>query len=120
VGEAEVAKLDIQEIKRTAAQRARTKANAEMWSLDIAIFMLAVLVLILILLSQGIGTEIALPIAIFGLSMGWLVGWRQGRRLYESYYNEELAGSGVELEQPEEETVEEIVRKALVKRWKSE
>jgi len=124
VGKAEVAKIDISEIKRTAEQQARTRANADMWSVDIAIFMLGVLFIIVILLYQGVGTEIAVPIAIFGLCMGWFVGWRQGRRLYKIYYDEELIRSRVKLEELEEKTIEEsaeeMVRKALMKRWKSE
>ena len=120
MGRAEATKLEVQEIKRTAAQQAKEKANAEMWSVDIAAFMLGVLAIILILRFQGLRAEIAVPIAIFGLGMGWIVGWRQGRRLYKIYYDEELARYGVELKEPEEETVEEMVKKALVMKWKRE
>lgn len=120
MGRAEATKLEVQEIKRTAAQQAKEKANAEMWSVDIAVFMLGVLAIILILRFQGLRAEIAVPIAIFGLGMGWIVGWRQGRRLYKIYYDEELARYGVELKEPEEETVEEMVKKALVMKWKRE
>ncbi len=120
MGRAEATKLEVQEIKRTAAQQAKEKANAEMWSVDIAAFMLGVLAIILILRFQGLRAEIAVPIAILGLSMGWIVGWRQGRRLYKIYYDEELARYGVELKEPEEETVEEMVKKALVMKWKRE
>lgn len=120
MGRAEATKLEVQEIKRTAAQQAKEKANAEMWSVDIVVFMLGVLAIILILRFQGLRAEIAVPIAIFGLGMGWIVGWRQGRRLYKIYYDEELARYGVELKEPEEETVEEMVKKALVMKWKRE
>ncbi|MFC1942991.1 hypothetical protein ACFLWO_00185 [Chloroflexota bacterium] len=118
MGEAEVAKLDISEIKQTAEQRAKTKANAEAWNVNVAILLLATSIIIIILESQGIRIEIAASVALLGLGMGWTVGWRQARRLYMSYYHEELARFGVELEEPEEETVEEMVRKALIKRWK--
>ena len=120
IGRVGVTKLEAQEIKRTAAKQAKDKANAEMWSVDVAVFILGILAIILILLFQGIRAEIAVPIAIFGLGMGWIVGWRQGRRLYKSYYAEELIRSGVKLETPEGETVEEMVRKALVMKWQRE
>ncbi|MFC1977045.1 hypothetical protein ACFLWS_02095 [Chloroflexota bacterium] len=120
VGEAGVTKLDIQEVQRTAARQARDKANAEAWNANIAIFLFAILSIIIILGFQGIGIEIAAPVAIVGLGMGWIVGWRQARQLYRNYYDEELARFGVKLEEPEEETVEEMVRKALIRRWKNE
>ncbi len=59
-------------------------------------------------------------IAIFGLAMVWLVGWRQGRQLYEIFYEEELAKLERDLERKEtmEETVEEKVQRALRERWR--
>ena len=89
--ETEVTRPDISEMDGIATQLARSKASAEMWSVDIAVFMLGILAIILILLFQGIRAEIAVPIAIFGLGMGWFVGWRQGKRLYLRFYNAELA-----------------------------
>ncbi|MBI4188718.1 MAG: hypothetical protein HY529_05890, partial [Chloroflexi bacterium] len=62
------------EMERTAAQRARDRAMAARWDLDVAVFLFAVLIIILILLFQGVGIEIVGPVAIFGLSMVWLVG----------------------------------------------
>ena len=78
------------EIERTAAQRARDRAEAARWDLNIAIFLFAVLITVIILLFQGIGIEIVAPVAIFGLVMVWLVGWRRGKQLYERFYDEEL------------------------------
>ncbi len=37
------------------------------------------------------GIEIVAPIAIFGLAMVWLTGWRRGKQLYRRFYDEELA-----------------------------
>jgi len=91
VGEAEVTKWIHPEIKRKAIQRARDRANAAKWSLEIAIFLFAVLIIIIILSYQGVGVTIVVPVAIFGLAMVWLVGWRQGRQLYQRFYDEELA-----------------------------
>ncbi len=107
--------------KRTAADRARVRATAARWDLAVAIFLFAVLIIIIILLFQGIGIEFVAPVAIFGLAMVWLVGWRRGRQLYESFYNEELAKLQQDLkknEKPAEETIEDKVQKALRARWR--
>ena len=76
--EAEVAKQISLEIEQTAAQRAKDRANAARWDLNIAIFLFAVLAVVIILLFQGIGIEIVAPVAIFGLSIAWQWGWRRG------------------------------------------
>ncbi|MFC2017570.1 hypothetical protein ACFLUD_04075 [Chloroflexota bacterium] len=121
MGADEATKQDILEVERTAAQWAKDRANAARWNLDIAVFLFAVLIIVIILLSQGIGIEIVAPVAIFGLAMVWLVGWMQGRRLYQRFYDEEMvrleqALKGIEKETLEE-TVEDIVQKALRERW---
>ena len=122
MSEAEATKQDTSEMERTAAQRAKERANAARWNLDIAIFLFAVLIIIIILLFQDIRIEIVTPIAVFGLAMVWLVGWRRGRELYSRYYDEELIKLGRELrgtdEQTLEETIEEKVQKALRERWR--
>ncbi len=124
MGEAEVTKLDISEIERTARKLARNRANTEMWSADIALYIFAVLVIIVILLFEGVRNEISVLIAIFGLGMGWLVGFRQGKRLYQRFYDEELVrlGGGFRETDTEtaKETVEEMVRKALTDRWRGD
>jgi len=124
--EAEVAQQDSPEVERMAARRARDRADAARWDLDIAVFSFAILIIIIILLFQGIGLEIVAPIAIFGLAMVWLVGWRRGRQLYQRFYDEELSKLEKELEKAVtetvektvEETIEERVQKALRERWK--
>ena len=120
--EAEATKQGISEMEQTAAQRAKERANAARWNLDIAIFLFAVLIIIIILLFQGVGIEVVTPVAVFGLAMVWLVGWRRGRELYPNFYDEELLklerqlkGTGQE---SLEETVEEQVQKALRERWR--
>ena len=106
--------------EQTAAQRARDRAKAGMWSLDIAVFLFAVLIIVIILLFQDIGIEIVAPIAIFGLAMTWLEGWRRSRNLYRRFYNEELAKLELDkvVKGTVEETIEERVQKALRERWK--
>ena len=68
-----------QEIEQIAAQRAEYRAHAARWNLEIAIFLFAVVIIITILSLQGIALEIVAPIAVFGLAMVWLCGWRQGK-----------------------------------------
>ncbi len=118
--EAEVDSQVSPEMERTAAQRARDRAGAARWDLDIAVFLFAVLIIVIILLFQRIGLGIVAPVALFGLAMVWLVGWRRGRQLYPRFYDEELSGLERELRktEKEEETVEERVQKALRERWK--
>ena len=124
--EAEVARQARPEMERMATWRAKNRANAARWDLDIAVFLFAVMIIIIILLFQEIGIEVVAPIAIFGLAMVWLVGWRRGRQLYQRFYDEELAELEQELkktvrgtvEEVVEETIEEKVQKALRERWK--
>jgi len=117
MNEAEVTEQISPETERTAAQKARARARAVSWDLEVAIFLFAVLIIIIILLFQEIGIEVVAPVAIFGLAMVWLVGWRRGKQLYQRFYDEEL----VKLEQGSkkfvDETIEDIVQKALRKRW---
>ena len=124
--ESEVTQQDSPEMKRMAARRARDRAGAARWDLDIAVFLFAVMIIIIILLFQDIAIEVVAPIAIFGLAMVWLVGWRRGRQLYQRFYDEELSKLEQELEKAVtetvektvEETIEEKVQKALRERWK--
>ncbi len=118
MSESEADKQNIAEMERTATQRARDRARAARWDLDVAVFMFAVLIMIIILLFQGIGTAIVAPVALFGLSMAWLVGWRRGRQLYNNFYDEELLRLKRELERVVEETVDEKIEKELTERFK--
>ncbi len=110
------------EIEEIARQRARQRAYAARWNLDIAVFAFAILIIVIILLSQGVRIEIVAPVAVFGLAMVWLCGWRQGRKLYKGYYDEELGILERDLkkseEKPAEESVEEMIQKALRDRWR--
>jgi len=124
--EAEVDKQVSPEIERTAAQRARDRAGAARWNLDIAVFLFGVLIIVVILLFQGIDPRAVAPIALFGLVMVWLCGWRRGRQLYQRFYDEELlklerelkrAVKGV-VEKTVEETIEERVQRALRERFR--
>ena len=125
VEQAEVPEQADEEIKRQAARRAGERARNARWDLNVAIFLFAVLIIVIILLSQGVGIEIVGPIALFGLAMVWFVGGRRGRQLYESFYQEELAALERNFEKKPktiareiEETIEEKVQKALRERWR--
>ena len=129
--EAEVSEQANQDIKRWAAHRARERARIARWDLDVAVFLFVVLIIVIILLFENIGIEIVAPVALFGLAMVWLVGWRRGRQLYSGFYEEELAKLMRELNAMEErekkkkkveektieETIEETVQRALRERW---
>ncbi|MQY80957.1 MAG: hypothetical protein GH158_01755 [Dehalococcoidia bacterium] len=129
-----VPELAREEIKREAVRRATERARIARWDLDVAVFLFVVLIIVIILLFQGIGLEIVALVAIFGLTMVWVVGWRRGRQLYRSFYNEEFVRLERELNAEEErekrekrekrvektieETIEETVQRALRERLK--
>jgi hypothetical protein len=113
-----------EQIKLKARKRAKERARIARWDLDAAVFLFVVLILVLVLLFQDFGIEIVSPVAVFGLAMVWLMGWRRGRLLYQSFYDEELAGLTRELVEREkkvektlDETIEEKIQKALRERW---
>lgn len=129
--EASAAEPVSEDIQTLAAARAKVRARNARWDLNIAVFLFAVLILVIILLFENVSIEIVGPIAIVGLALVWLVGWRRGKQLLAIFYDEELA----ELEQAQEkrrekeeratvkeektieETIEEKVQKALRQRW---
>jgi hypothetical protein len=114
-----------EEIKRLALTRAKERARIARWDLDVAVFLFMVLILVVILLYQGFGIEVVAPIALFGLSMVWLIGWRRGQRLFQVFFDEEIARltQDLFLQQSQEQqtiaaTIEEKVQKALMERWR--
>ncbi len=109
------------ELERQAVQKARDRAASGRWDLNVAIFLFAVLIIVIILLFQDIGIEIVAPVAIFGLAMVWLVGWRRGKQLYQHFLEEEIAAAKRGVNQTLgtiEETIEDKVQKALRNRMK--
>ncbi len=124
--ETEVTRQDNLEMERTAARSARERASAARWDLDIAVFLFAIMIIVIILLFQDIAIEIVAPIALIGLGLVWLVGWRRGRQLYQRFYAEELSNLKQEtkraakeaVKETIEETIEERVQKALRERWR--
>ncbi len=98
VDEAEIAKTVSLEVAQTAAQRARYRAKAVRWDLDVAVFFFAILTIVMILLFQGVGLEFVAPAAVVGLALGWLMGWKKEKQVYELFYEEELSKLDQELE----------------------
>ena len=98
VDEAELTKTINLEMTQTAMQRASHRAKAARWDLDVAVFFFSILAIVMILLFQGIKTEVVTPVAMLGLAMGWLMGWKKGKQVYELFYEEELSKLDEELE----------------------
>ena len=114
------------EMQQAASQRAMDRARNARWDLNIAVFLFAILILVIILATYtGAGLEVVGPIAVVGLSLVWVMGWRRGKQLYIRFYQEEV--TKLEQEQQKtikaavketmEETIEERVQKALRQRW---
>lgn len=115
------------EEEHLAEQKARERASATMWSLEIVVLSFALLIVVLIMLSQETQIEIVSTISIIGLALVWFIGRRRGRKLYQSFYMEEKSKleEKLKLEEQqkiqkieEEETIEDKVRKALRDRWR--
>ena len=77
-------------IELMARETALSKANVARWGLNIAVLLIALLVTIIILISQGVDINIVSILAICGLGAVWFMGRRRGRQLYHSFYAEEL------------------------------
>ena len=78
-------------VERLAIQRARDRANVAKWGFNVAIFSYVILIIIIILVSQGIGLNVVAALATLGLAAVWFMGWRQGNQLYQRFYTEELS-----------------------------
>ncbi len=120
--EAEVAKQVSPEMEQIASVRARDRARTARWDLDVTVFLFGILAITMILLFEEVSVGIVASIAVFGLAMTWLVGWRRGRQLYRLFYQEELSTLENELRTEVRrvvgETLEEVVQKALRERWR--
>jgi Flp pilus assembly protein TadB len=116
-------------MERRAAEKARDRASNAKWNLEIAVFLFAVLIMVIILATYTrAGLEIVASVAVLGLAMVWAVGWRRGKQLYQRFYDEEITKMEEELKkvleveaavkETVEETIEEKVQKALRQRWR--
>lgn len=95
------------EIERIALQRTRQRVRAARWDLDVAVFIFAVMAIVIILEFEEVGVEIVAPCAAIGLGLGWLMGWKKGQNQYVMIYREELS----QLRQ--NQVIDDIVRKEL-------
>ena len=72
--------------------------------------------------NDDFNTKKLIRLFIFGLAMAWVTGWRQGKQLYQRFYEEELLRLQAEfkktVKETVEETIEEKVQKALRARWR--
>ncbi len=115
---AEAAERASPEVVRKAARRARDRANAARWDINVATALFAVLIVVIILVSQGTRVEIAAPIAVVGLTVAWLMGWRKGEKLYRELYGEELSRAAHEARsgtngRSQQEVIVDAVQQAL-------
>ncbi len=79
------------EIKRLAMRKAKDRANVERWGVNLAIFLFALMIANNILISQGIDPFVVSTVAILGLAIVWIIGWRRGTHLCQRFYTEEVS-----------------------------
>jgi len=114
------------EMEQSALHRAKDRARSARWDLNIAVFLFAILILIIILATYtDVGLEGTASVAAVGLAAVWLAGWRREKKLFQRFYKEEITSLDQEqkrvfkatVKQTVEETIEEKVQKALRERW---
>ena len=118
VSDAEVTGHVTSDLERTAALRARDRADTAKWDLNVAIFLFAVLIVVMILSFQDVAPEVVSPIAVVGLAAAWFMGRQKGKKLYRRLYDEELSRLSRESARDTtgrsfQETVADAVQKAL-------
>jgi len=75
---------------QVALAKAQEKVKGARWDLSVAVTTYAILSAVVLLRIEGIGIEFVAAVAVLGLAIVWLIGWRRGRRLLKRYYDEEL------------------------------
>ncbi len=109
MSEAEYTAKAVLEMERTATQRAKDRVKVERCNLNIAMFLFAVLTIIIILTVQRISTEIVGSVAVLALTIVWLAGWRRGRRLFQCFYDDELVKLKRELKEKDKDVLLEAL-----------
>ena len=107
MSEAKYAKQPDPRIELLIGQLARDKTDITKWGLNIAIILFAILIIVIILIAQGIGTDIVALVAVLGLGAVWVSGQRRGRQLYPRFYAEMLSS----LQQESRKETENLVAK---------
>ena len=87
----EVTKPTIEGREQLALEKASEKVKGARWDLSVAVTTYAILSAVVLLRLEGLGIELVAAIAVLGLVIVWLIGWRRGKRLLKRYYNEELS-----------------------------
>ncbi len=118
MGKAEVTGHVTSDLERTAALRARDSANTAKWDLNVAIFLFAVLIVVMMMSFGEAPLEAVAPVAVIGLAMAWFMGRQKGKKLYRRLYEEELSRLTREAAKDTagksfQETVADAVQKAL-------
>ena len=85
------------ETRFEAIEIARDKTSVAKWGLNSVIFLFALLIIIIILVSQDLGVYFAAIVAIVGLATVWVTGWRRGKKLFQHFYYEEISNQKEEL-----------------------
>ena len=87
----EVTKPTIEGREQLALEKASEKVKGARWDLSVAVTAYAILSAVVLLRLEGLGIELVAAIAVLGLVIVWLIGWRRGKRLLKRYYDEELS-----------------------------
>ena len=80
-----------QSMEQRVAKRANDKALSLRWNVNSIIFANAVFVAVVLMGLEGIAIEILALVAVFGLSMIWLLSRLRWKRLYHQFYKQELS-----------------------------
>jgi len=86
----EAPKIALKKTEQLASERASEKVRTARWDLGVAIVAYAILGTIILLRFEGMAIEVVAPVAVFGLGLVWLMGWRRGKQLFKRFYSEEL------------------------------
>ena len=86
----EAPKLTLKKTEQMAAERAGERIRTARWDISVAIVAYVLLGTIILLRFEGMAIEIVVSIAVLGLGLVWLMGWRKGKQLFKRFYNEEL------------------------------
>jgi curved DNA-binding protein CbpA len=79
--------------RQRAARRAQRRAGAQRWTRSSVIFAFAVFAVMLVLALFGVSDWVKIPVAISGITVLWIIGWRKEKELFPGFLDEELAKS---------------------------
>jgi DNA-binding CsgD family transcriptional regulator len=94
----------VPDIEMTAREVARNKANVARWGVNSVVFLFALLIIIIVLVSQDVNMLVITAVAAVGLGYVWYTGWKRGRLLYHSFFEEEMTAARRNVESYKEES----------------